>query len=121
MMITFESGLKNHNKWVSIRNDGVELLRLASIKSLMNTLEAIPELTDYPTVCWSFDKQGDKNGYKVTIHIEKANGGDCNSQPIEVALTSKYPWMEQRIFKTLCAAEKFILDLGYQDFRVDMG
>ena len=120
-MITFESGLKNNNKWISITNEDVEPLRLASIKSLLDTLEAIPEVTHYPTVCWSFDKAGNKNGYKVTIHIEPVSNKMGETSPIEVVLTSKYPWLEQRIFKTLCAAERFILNLGYQDFRVDMG
>ena len=118
MLITFKSGLKNYNKWISLSNFGLELLRMASMRNLVDELDEIPEVTHYATVCWSFDKEGRKNGYKVTIHIEDIKD---STHSLEVALTSKYPWQEQRIFKTLSAAEKFILSLGYQTFRVDMG
>ena len=120
MLITFESGLKNYNKWIALSDfdTAPEPLRMASIKMLVKALSEMQEVTHYATVCWAFDKEGRKNGYKVTIHIEYIE--DCE-RSVEVVLTSKYPWKEQRIFKTLTAAENFILSLGYQTFRVDMG
>jgi len=115
MILTFLSGVKG-NKWISLLSGDFEPLRKASIISLLDSVSEIIEIEVSASICWSFDNSGDKNGYKLTFTIN-----DGKSEPIEVYPTTKYPFTEQRIFRTFEAAERFCVSLGLDCIRVDFG
>lgn len=116
MIITFESNLKNANKWISLESGDCEPLRKASIKSLVESCKQSAELDLSVSACWYFDGSGMKGGYLLTIRLDDGKG-----DPIEVFPTTKYPFDAQRVFKTFEALEGFCMSIGFSGVQVEFG
>ena len=116
MMFTFESGLKKANNWITIASGDSEPLRKSSIKSLLRAVAECANLEIKTTASWSFDGDGVKNGYKLTF-----TASNKDDDYFEVFPTTKYPFLEQRTFRTFEALERFCLSLDVADIEVNCG